>query len=1806
MRKKILSGFLCMILFMTSIVPTGMQVQASELPAQKIAVESGLAVDETETQEQEEDSETPKDGEEESADKSEGDTTSEKEKDDDTDEDVTEETEEEESEAEESEAEESETEESETEESEEEIETEEGEEPEEDGQDTSEAEKEVTELKAVTMESQLMTSGTDIASGSYDSITWVIDADGKLTVEGSGEINHQKWNSYKSKVISAEINVTGATSASGMFQSYSNLESVDLSKFDTSQVTDMSYMFYGCSSLESLNLSTLDTSQLENMSYMFTDCSSLESLNLSELNTEKVTDMSHLVQRCSSLTDINLNGLNTAQVTNMAFMFSNCTSLKSLDLRGLDTSRVTNMSYMFSMYYDDDNNNLTSVNLSGLNTSQVTNMSYMFIDCSKLVDVNLSGLDTSKVINMSYMFSDCSSLIELDLSKLNTGQVTNMRGLFSGCSSLTSLNLMGLDTRQVTDMASMFINCSSLTELDLSSFDTGRVKCMVDMFSRCSNLNSLDLSDFNTSQVSDEYGFGSMFYGCSNLTELDLSGFDVSQINNMSMMFYGCKSLTDLDLSDFGISQATDMSYMFADCSALENLNLGNLDTSQEINMNEMFRNCSSLTSLDLSGFDNAQPTDMTYTFHNCSNLESVDLSGLKTGKEANLSQMFYGCSNLSDVDMTDMDLSKVTSMSGVFDGCSNLTTLDLSCVDISQKEQINGIYSMITGCTNLDTIYTPCNLTQYINLPTAKSDDVWYCPDGTTTTYLPQFLVSSSILMKNKVPTISNPYITVTKTKTDYECGDTINTDDLTVTYYNNAGVPSRITQGYTTNVDEIDMSTPGKKILIVTYQWYRTTVELTVAYHFKADGVTITLPITEYTYNGREKKPVPEVTLTASDTKLTADKDYTVSYENNIGAGTEAKVIITGQNDYSGTFEQYFTIKPAEVTITAKDLVRAIGEPLPGVADYKYSITGLCGNDKLSTEPTLTCAVSDMSKTGTYSIIPSGADAGSNYTISYREGTLTVAEERVVYTVSFDLRGHGTDIQPLTGIKAGSLIDEPAAPTAEGYTFGGWYKDKACTKAWSFATETIQEDVTLYACWTVGTVAEDDYSLRIQEIPDQIYSGSALKPAVRVYAADGSTLLKAGKDYTIQYYNSTEADTEEEESLVSVCSTGEEEEGFTKDLAYAVITGKGNYKDTVYRNFHILPACIGEGGANAAEGITLKYTDQLTVNAKKAQKPFSSLKYKKNMAAGKDIRITLTAVNAFAADGTALEAGQAVDAGNTVPAIPAGYKGTFCMKIEGLGNYTGSIEKEIHVADKSYLIKNVSISLGKNQKKLPYLDGEEVTLTPGYYDAGTKKYYKAYADGTRAEEPEANGNDLFTVKYGKTYLVYGKDYTVSYTNNQAVGTATMTIMGIGDYSGSKSVSFAIAGAAFSTKNVVVGNDFKASMAYTGRPLTQNGVTLTTKAGEPLTYGEHYTIRYKNNLKKGTATMQFVAKPESGYSGSFNKTFKITAPDLKEAAELKLIGAQSGDKLEGTDGIYTLKADIPYSREGTKPAERISLVSRETGAQLKEGTDYTVSYTNNKAVTTPETAANKLPVMTIKGKGNYAGSLKVTFSISEAAFEENGNVTITATPIALNAKKADGYQYQPKVKVTDGKQTLKEKKDYTVVYQNCKQAEVKAYQEALVAGSKTAEELENMRPKAVVTALKGSGYLEGESRTVDLEIYQTKLATSNLYVVISQENITYTGAQLKPEVTVYYGSSKAVSAAKKAKETDEEVLTGESATYQLIKLNPDTDGTGDYHVSYGANVAAGKNKGTVTVTGTGLYGGSVTTKFDIISRKIY
>lgn len=75
-------------------------------------------------------------------------------------------------------------------------------------------------------------------------------------------------------------------------------------------------------------------------------------------------------------------------------------------------------------------------------------------------------------------------------------------------------------------------------------------------------------------------------------------------------------------------------------------------------------------------------------------------------------------------------------------------------------------------------------------------------------------------------------------------------------------------------------------------------------------------------------------------------------------------------------------------------------------------------------------------------------------------------------VYTVTYHANGHGTVPGTLNKVPHGTILTEPEAPEAEGYTFGGWYKTAACADAdkWNFETDTVTGPVNLYAKWLQG----------------------------------------------------------------------------------------------------------------------------------------------------------------------------------------------------------------------------------------------------------------------------------------------------------------------------------------------------------------------------------------------------------------------------------------------------------------------------------------------------------------------------------------------------------------------------------------------------------------------------------------------------------------------------------------------------------------------------------------------------------------
>lgn len=174
-------------------------------------------------------------------------------------------------------------------------------------------------------------------------------------------------------------------------------------------------------------------------------------------------------------------------------------------------------------------------------------------------------------------------------------------------------------------------------------------------------------------------------------------------------------------------------------------------------------------------------------------------------------------------------------------------------------------------------------------------------------------------------------------------------------------------LTVGTDYTVSDLTGTEPGSYPVTVTGTGNYTgkvTKSFTIS-KAQISSAAITYDAGPYGYTGKEWKP--EVAVSFNDAALTADTDYTVSYENNINAGT-AKIIITGIGDhFTGSTEKTFTINSAEIS----------GCTFAPIADVTY-------NTRAHT-PEVTVAISGRT-----------LEADKDYTVSYASninaGTATV----------------------------------------------------------------------------------------------------------------------------------------------------------------------------------------------------------------------------------------------------------------------------------------------------------------------------------------------------------------------------------------------------------------------------------------------------------------------------------------------------------------------------------------------------------------------------------------------------------------------------------------------------------------------------------------------------------------------------------------------------------------------------------------------------------------------------------------------
>lgn len=263
------------------------------------------------------------------------------------------------------------------------------------------------------------------------------------------------------------------------------------------------------------------------------------------------------------------------------------------------------------------------------------------------------------------------------------------------------------------------------------------------------------------------------------------------------------------------------------------------------------------------------------------------------------------------------------------------------------------------------------------------------------------------------------------------------------------------------------------------------------------------------------------------------------------------------------------------------------------------------------------------------------------------------------------------------------------------------------------------------------------------------------------------------------------------------------------------------------------------------------------------------------------------------------------------------------------------------------------------------------------GDYTGYTSKNFtitkRAMAGGTVsvASSVSFTGSNItpsVTVKVAGRTLTSGTDYTVSYSNNKNVGTSNVYVYGKGNYSGSLSAKFDIVPAKQQIQKLETKyKGFFVDWAQKGSA-TGYDVEYSVNANMSGAVSKHLTAN-----KPDTLTV-------SGLAG--DKTYYVRVRSYTNVNGKVYYGAWSDIKSIKTANNDITKATVSgiSTKAFTGKAITQNVTVKVGNTVLKNGTDYTVSYSNNKKV-------GKATVK-ITGKGKYGGVITKTFKINPAKQE--------------------------------------------------------------------------------------------------------------------------------------------------------------------------------------------------------------------------
>ncbi len=307
------------------------------------------------------------------------------------------------------------------------------------------------------------------------------------------------------------------------------------------------------------------------------------------------------------------------------------------------------------------------------------------------------------------------------------------------------------------------------------------------------------------------------------------------------------------------------------------------------------------------------------------------------------------------------------------------------------------------------------------------------------------------------------------------------------------------------------------------------------------------------------------------------------------------------------------------------------------------------------------------------------------------------------------------------------------------------------------------------------------------------------------------------------------------------------------------------------------------------------------------------------------------------------------------------------------------------------------------------------------------TTTTYLARASVTLAEEDQTltyTGAKLKpepTVTLNGETLEKGTDYMLTYSDNVDVGTATVTVNGIGSYTGSATATFTIEPLDISTSDDVTVAAIT-DRAYTGE--AQEPTVTVYYNDETLTQGDtdseddyDYSVAYTNNVERGVATVTITG--HGNFTGTREAGFNIIDTEgttlVSDGATLERVIEAAAGTTADNPLIISLTADVTLEvTEAEEEADETEETESADDSDASETTDESTAATD-AMITLPENT-----YVQIIGYG-YTITVETDCFATENVSETGMFIVPNGSELTLDSMTLDGQYHERLLYVMDG-----------------------------------------------------------------------------------------------------------------------------------------------------------------------------------------